>query len=200
MGALASGQLYFSRHLIKRHSGTLTHKGSLQGSPGTVESEPWKPSSHSQSRGEVSFASPLSPPAFLHFGRMAGCSGPKEGKGGLKKREKEEGGDSRSLDVEIMHFHGGNEREAEVGSLDIAGREVMVTMQGHVEILRRLASGGSRERRFREMRFYSAGFYEAPSSRKVFSCGFFHCRYEVILDLSSLGSARFWVAGLGLLL
>lgn len=39
MGALASRQLYFSRHLIKRHSGTLTHKGSLQGSR-----EQWKAS------------------------------------------------------------------------------------------------------------------------------------------------------------
>lgn len=61
MGALASGQLYFSRHLIKRHSRTLAHKGSLQGSPRTVESEPWKHCSHShRCREDRSEAWPLS--------------------------------------------------------------------------------------------------------------------------------------------
>lgn len=89
-----------------------------------------------------------------------------------EKREKEEGGDSRSLDVEIMHFHEGNEREAEVGSLDIAGREVMVTMQGHVEIPRRLASGGSRERRFREMRFIQLDFMKHPPHERFSRVGF----------------------------
>ena len=59
MGALASRQLYFSRHLIKRHSGTLTHKGSLQGSLRTVEGEPWKHHSHSHPCRERAFASPL---------------------------------------------------------------------------------------------------------------------------------------------
>lgn len=71
---------------------------------------------------------------------------------------------------------------------------VMVAAEG-IEMGRWFGFRRSQKKGVFRIGVYPAGFCEAPSLQWVFFCGFSHWGNLVILDLSFLWSARWWVGG-----
>lgn len=172
MGALASRQLYFSRHLIKRHSGTLTHKGSLQGSR-----EQWKASHGNTAVTHIPAGKGLGcfsfPTLCSILEKSQGAwdqkekNGPKKKKKQNKKLTKEEGIDSRSPGFRNLTFMDRINTRLTVEASE--GQEVRLRLGGG------LASGGSGERKLGELRRIPLDLrnYPPPPLKPLSPVGFF---------------------------